>query len=112
TAIVGANVASIQVSEGEEIRKGQVLSYLSHPNLTRLQSDYLENYSNLQFLEQDFQRQQKLYEEEVGSGKTFQQTQASYHTALAIANSLKLQLRQLGMNPERIQKGHFYEKVP
>ena len=112
TAIIGANVSSIQVIEGEEIRKGQVLAYLSHPDLTRLQSDYLENYSSLQFLEQDFQRQQKLYDEEVGSGKTLQQTQASFNSASSIVKSLTLQLRQLGMKPERIQKGEFYEHVP
>ena len=112
TAIMGANVASIQVIEGEDVRSGQVLAYLSHPNLTQLQSDYLESHSKLQFLEQDFQRQKKLYEEEVGSGKAFQQTEARYTTALGMAKSLKLQLRQLGMNPERIQKGDFYERVP
>lgn len=112
TAIIGANVTSIQVIDGEEVKKGQVLAYLSHPNLTRLQSDYLETYNTLQFLEQDFQRQKRLYEEEVGSGKTFQQTQASYRSAQATAKSLESQLRQLGMNPKRIQEGNLYDQVP
>lgn len=112
TAIIGANISSIQVIEGEEVRKGQVLAYISHPNLTRLQSDYLEIYNNMQFLEQDFQRQKRLYEEEVGSGKTFQQTQSSYRSAQATAKSLGLQLRQLGLNPDRIQEGNFHDQVP
>src|SRR5690606_28972423 len=46
TAIVGANVSSIEVIEGEEVKKGQVLAYLTHPDLTRLQGDYLEAYNN------------------------------------------------------------------
>src|SRR5690606_35137633 len=94
TAILGANIVSITVIEGDDVKKGQVLAYLSHPNLTRLQSDYLEAYSSLQFLEQEFQRQQRLYEEEVGSGKTFQQAQADYHAKQAMVKSYASQLRQ------------------
>ena len=76
TAILGANVTSIKVIEGDQVSKGQVLAYLSHPNLTRLQTDYVRAYSQLQFLEKENQRQKRLYEEEVGSGKTYQQIQA------------------------------------
>ena len=112
TAVLGANVAAIQVIEGEEVAKGQVLAYLSHPNLTRLQSDYAEAYSQLQFLEQEFARQKRLYEEEVGSGKAFQQTQADYRARQAVANSYASQLRQLGLNPTRIRAGQFYDRVP
>ncbi|MEK6479019.1 efflux RND transporter periplasmic adaptor subunit [Catalinimonas sp. 4WD22] len=112
TAIMGANITSIQVIEGDDVRKGQVLAYLSHPNLTRLQSDYLEAHSSLQFLEQEFQRQKRLYEEEVGSGKNYQQTQADYRSQQAMVKSLESQLRQLSMNPARIQDGNFYDQVP
>ncbi|WPP50738.1 efflux RND transporter periplasmic adaptor subunit [Catalinimonas niigatensis] len=112
TAIMGANITSIQVIEGDDVRKGQVLAYLSHPNLTRLQSDYLEAHSSLQFLEQEFQRQKRLYEEEVGSGKNYQQIQADYRSQTAMVKSLESQLRQLGMNPARINDGNFYDQVP
>ncbi|MDF9795296.1 cobalt-zinc-cadmium efflux system membrane fusion protein [Catalinimonas alkaloidigena] len=112
TAIMGATVTSIQVIEGDEVRKGQVLAYLSHPNLTRLQSDYLEAHSSLQYLEQEFQRQKRLYEEEVGSGKNYQQTQADYRSQQAMVKSLEAQLRQLGMNPSRLRDGNFYDQVP
>jgi len=112
TAILGANISSIEVIEGEEVKKGQVLAYLSHPNLTRLQNDYLEAYNRLQYLEQEHQRQKRLYEEEVGSGKTFQQTQRDFRSAKGTAGSLESQLRQLGINPNRIREGSFYDQVP
>ncbi|RZS97527.1 efflux RND transporter periplasmic adaptor subunit [Cecembia calidifontis] len=112
TAIIGANVSSIKVIEGDEVKKGQVLAYLTHPNLTRLQGDYLETWNNLQFLEQDYQRQKRLYEEEVGSGKAFQQTQADYRSTQGMVKSLESQLRQFGMNPVRIKEGNFYDQVP
>lgn len=112
TAMIGANVSSIKVIEGEEVKKGQVLAYLTHPNLTRLQGDYLEAWNNLQFLEKNFQRQKRLYEEEVGSGKAFQQTQADYLSTKGMVKSYESQLRQFGMNPVRIQEGNFYDQVP
>lgn len=112
TAIIGANIAAIKVIEGEEVQKGQILAYLTHPNLTKLQGDYLEAYNSLQFLEQDYQRQKRLYEEEVGSGKSFQQAKADYQSTRGMVKSYESQLWQFGMNPSRLQEGNFYNQVP
>src|SRR5690606_36739056 len=112
TAIIGANISSIRVIEGDEVKKGQVLAYLSHPDFTRIQSDYLEAYNNAQYLEQEYQRQKRLYEAEVGSGKLYQQTQSNHKSALGMVKSLESQLRQLGVNPTRIREGNFYDQMP
>src|SRR5690606_25636026 len=112
TAKIGANISSIKVIEGDEVKKGQVLAYLSHPDFTRVQSDYLEAYNNAQFLEQEYQRQKRLYEAEVGSGKLYQQAQSSHRSALGMVKSLESQLRQLGVNPSRIREGDFYDQMP
>lgn len=112
TAIIGANITVIKVIEGDDVRKGQVLAYLSHPSLARLQGDYLEAHSRLLFLEQEYQRQKRLYEEEVGSGKAFQQTRADYRSAQATVKSYELQLHQLGINPARLRAGNLYDQVP
>lgn len=41
TAVLGGNINSIKVLEGDKVNKGQVLAYLSHPNLTKIQTDYI-----------------------------------------------------------------------
>jgi len=51
TAIIGANVNAIKVIEGDRIKKGQVLAYLSHPDLVKLQTDYVNIYSKLAYLQ-------------------------------------------------------------
>ena len=112
TAVMGGNVASIRVIEGDDVKKGQVLAYLSHPGITRIQSEYLEAYNNLQFLEQEYQRRQTLFEKEVGSGREFQQTQAEYRAGQAKVKSYELQLRQLGLGPAPIREGQFYTRMP
>ena len=112
TAIIGANITSIKVIEGDKVRKGQVLAYLSHPNLTRVQTEYITAYSRMQNLEKEFERQQRLYEEEIGSGKLFQQAQADYQSIKAEVKGLESQLRQLSLNVEKVRGGDIYENIP
>lgn len=100
TAILGANVNSIKVIEGDKVRKGQVLAYLSHPNLTNLQTNYVKAYSRFQYLEKEMQRQKRLYEEEVGSGKTYQETLADYNSMKGEVKGYEAQLKQLNLNIE------------
>lgn len=59
TAIIGANVSSIEVIEGDKVSKGQVLAYISHPDLINLQTAYINSWSQLQYLELEYQRQKK-----------------------------------------------------
>lgn len=112
TAILGANVTSIKVIEGDKVSKGQVLAYLAHPNLSSIQSNYVRAYSQLQYLEKEYERQKKLYEENVGSGKTYQQTLADYQTIKGEAKGYEAQLKQLNLNVEKIRQGEIYDQVP
>lgn len=112
TPILGANVTSIKVIEGDKVNKGQVLAYLSHPNLTNLQTNYVKAHSRLQYLEKEMQRQKRLYEEEVGSGKTYQETLADYQAMKGEVKGYEAQLKQLSLNVEKVQDGDIYQYVP
>ncbi|WP_296620435.1 efflux RND transporter periplasmic adaptor subunit [Marivirga sp.] len=112
TGILGANVTSIKVIEGDKVKKGQVLAFLSHPNLTNLQSNYIKAYSQFQYLEKEMQRQKRLYDEEVGSGKDYQETLANYQSMNGEVKGYEAQLKQLSLNIEKIQDGEIYQYVP
>lgn len=112
TAIIGANITSIKVIEGDKVRRGQALAYLSHPDLVRLQTDYINAWNQLQFLEEDYQRQKRLYEEEVASGKEFQRVRAEYQSTLGQATGYEAQLKLMGLNINRLKEGNLYEWVP
>ena len=112
TAILGANITSIKVIEGDKVRKGQVLAYLSHPNLSQLQTNYIKAYSRFQYLEKEMQRQKRLYEEEVGSGKAYQETVAEYQGMKGEVKGYEVQLKQLSLNVSKIQAGEIYQNVP
>ena len=112
TAILGANVTAIKVIEGDKVKKGQTLATLAHPNLSRLQSDYVRAYHQLQFLQKEYERQKKLYDENVGSGKVFQQTQADYLSMKGEVKGFEAQLGQLNLNIAKVQNGDVYQNVP
>ena len=112
TAIIGANIISIKVIEGDKVSKGQVLAYLSHPDLIKLQTDYVNSWNQLQYLEKEYQRQKKLYEEKVGSGKEFQKTQANYQSMKGTVKGYEAQLKLMGLKLDKMLKGELYEQVP
>lgn len=112
TAVIGANITSIKVIEGDEVKKGQVLAYLSHPNLTRLQTDYMTAYNRMQFLEKEFERQQTLNEKGVGSGRQFQQAKADFQVVKAEVQGLESQLRRLNLGIANIREGNIVENIP
>ena len=111
TAIIGANITSIEVIEGDKVNKGQVLAYLSHPDLIHLQTDYMNYWNQLQYLEKEYERQSKLYDEKVGSGKELQKTKADYQSARGMVKGFEAQLRLMGMNLDKVQEGEIYEQV-
>ncbi|MEN6423107.1 MAG: efflux RND transporter periplasmic adaptor subunit [Smithella sp.] len=112
TAIIGANITSIDVFEGKKVNKGQVLAYLSHPDLLNLQTRYLNAWNQLQYTDKEYQRQKRLYEEEVGSGKDFQKVQSDFLSLTGELRNLEAQLKLLKLDPEKIKQGDIVEQVP
>ncbi|WP_066756247.1 efflux RND transporter periplasmic adaptor subunit [Crocinitomix algicola] len=111
TAVIGANVKSIKVIEGEKVKKGQVLAYLAHPNLIQLQTEYITNWNDLQFLEQEYERQSKLYEGKVTSGKDFQKLKADYNSKVGVVNGLEAQLQLIGISVSSLQENKVSQTV-
>ena len=111
TSVVGANVVSINVIEGDKVNKDQVVAYLSHPNIIQMQTDYLNAFSNSNFLKKNFERQQKLYDAGVGSGANFQKAEAEYDASKAMVNGLEAQLKLLNINTSSVRNGTIAQSI-
>lgn len=112
TAILGANITSIEVVEGNKVSKGQILAKIAHPDLTQLQSNYLKSFSRLDYLKKEMERNKKLYEENVGSGKAYQEALANYNVVKGEVNGFEVQLKQLNLNVSQIREGEIYQHIP
>ncbi|MBE99691.1 efflux RND transporter periplasmic adaptor subunit [Flavobacterium coralii] len=91
-------VSRINVIEGQQVRKGQVLAIVESPEFARLQEAYITSKSNLEFLKLEFERQKTLSEENVNSKKVFQRTKADYETEKARFASLGKQLSLMNLS--------------
>ena len=111
TSVVGANVVSIKVIEGDKVNKGQVVAYLSHPNIIKLQTDYLNAHSNSVFLKKNYHRQKRLYDAGVGSGANFQKAEAEYNASKAMVNGLAAQLKILNINTTSVRNGTIAQQI-
>lgn len=112
TPVIGGNVSSIKVIEGDVVEKGSLLAYLSHPDIIKVQTEYINTANRLEYLKKVFARQKKLYEEGVGSGETFQKAESELQSANGHVKGMEAQLRQLHINPESIRDGDIQQQIP
>jgi cobalt-zinc-cadmium efflux system membrane fusion protein len=111
TAMVGANVKSIRVIEGDKVSKGQTLFTMEHPNLIELQIEYVELASRLEYLKNEFEREKKLYNSDASSGKSYQKAKSEYQTVNARYNGQKKKLRLLNINTEKLLDGELSDVI-
>ena len=103
--VVGGNIQKILVHEGQKVTKGQVLATLSHPDILDVQSRYLDAHNRLLYVEAEYGRQKKLYDNQVGSGREYQQVTSEYRQLQGQLRTTAAQLRMMGISPERVAEG-------
>jgi membrane fusion protein, heavy metal efflux system len=106
--VLGGIVKQINVFEGDKVKKGDVLVVLEHPDYIQLQQDYISNLRMHDYLEKEYERQQRLYDEKVGSGKDFQKISAEYNNSEATTMALEAKLNMLGLDAEEVAKGKIF----
>ena len=112
TTVFGANIRSIDVIEGQQVKKGQVLAYISHPDIVGIQTQFLNAFNQFKLKEKEYARQQKLYNAGVASGEKFQVKATEFQNAKEAMNGLKAQLILLNINVDRVSQGKLVLNVP
>ncbi len=111
TAILGGYVRDVTVLQGMKVGKGQVLAVLENPDFLTLQQEYLESQAKLQFMKTDFERQQELSQNDIGSKREFQESQSNYKMMEARSNSLAEKIRMLNLSVNDIKNGRVSSKI-
>lgn len=107
SAMMGGYVKSTSLLQGMKVKKGQVLATIQNPDFIKLQREYVENKQKMQYLEQEYNRQEELMKENVASKKEYQQVTADYNTLKAANSALEEQLRMLNLSPQELGKGNM-----
>ncbi len=111
-SFISGMVRTISVKAGDFVRQGQALATLEHPDVIKLQEEYVTSQSRFGFLEKEYERQKTLNMENAGTVKIFQQTESEYLSVKARITSLMSQLAMLSLNLEDITAGKFSSAFP
>ena len=103
-------VRKINFLVGDEVKKGQVMAELESMEFIDLQQKYIELKSQLVFLEDDYNRQKLLRDQDAVSRKKYLMAEVEYNTAVAIMNGIQSKLSLLGLNPDKLKQGEIQSR--
>jgi membrane fusion protein, heavy metal efflux system len=112
SSLAAGTVKDVFVIEGDYVSKGKVLATLLSTQAIQIQGEYIKAKDNLVFLEKEFERQKELSNENITSGKKFQQAEADYKSEKGRVNSLRDQLTALGLSPAQVGEGNTSLLIP
>lgn len=112
TVLAGGIIKRINVLEGQQVSRGQVLATVENQDLIRIQQDYLSAKSNFSYVEAEYKRQQQLKDADAGTGKIFQSAEATYNSESSKIKAYERQLSQLGISAAQISDGSIVSQFP
>jgi len=101
-------IARINYMPGQYVAKGAVLFEISGNEFIDMQKDFAESAALLERLKSDFDRQNELNAENIGTKKEFILAESLYNAEKAKLGALKIKLTNLGLDIAEIEGGKFY----
>jgi cobalt-zinc-cadmium efflux system membrane fusion protein len=103
----GGYIKKINVLDGMQVQKGQILMVVEHPEVIQLQQEYLEVQGQAEYLAADYERQKELYVKEAGSAKSYQQAKSAYMVNKAKLSGLAMKLEMANVNMNTLRNGQI-----
>lgn len=111
TSYFDGYVSQTHLLVGDRVAKGDLLVKLKNPDFVKIQQNYVEAISNLDYLKSEFDRKKTLYEDQIIAQKVFQSIKNQYLNAKAQLASVTEQIRLMNLNPQEIEKGNFTSEL-
>ncbi len=105
SALYGGQIKRLLVHSGDKVKKGQVVAYISSPEVIQLQEEYWRAKTSLDLAKSDFERQTKLKQSGGSSEKKYLSAKGEYISLNARLKSLSTKLSLVGLNPKTMQDG-------
>ncbi len=111
SAYFAGYVKDLRLLPGQKVRKNEVLFTLENPEYIATQQAYLETKEHLKYLKSDYERQKKLYDDQVASEKVFIQAETDYRRTLAQMAAQQQRLRMMGITPETLSAENIRSEI-
>lgn len=108
---IGALIKSIEVMEGEKVKKGETIVTLEHLNIIKMQEEYLTAKATYELAKSELDRKTILHDKNVLSDRDFDQAKQQYESAFAHFESMKSQLKFLGLSMNQLNEGKIQQSL-
>lgn len=112
TSLMEGVVKEILVSDGDRVRKGQVVATVENTDVVSLQREYYSAFMECSLAKAEMERQQTLNSNGGGIRKNLQEAEKRYRVAKANATGIARQLSQMGISTSKVAQGVFTTTFP
>ena len=101
--LISGRVRNIYVVEGEHVRKGQALLEIQGLQIGEIKGEYIRSRAALESAKANFDRQEKLLQENIAAKRAYIEAQAAYAEARAAFSAADQKLHSIGIADEEAQ---------
>ena len=111
SAPLGGYLKWTSLSEGKQIRKGEIIATLEDQQYIQIQQDYLSAKAQFPGIEKEFYRQKSLNTNKATSDKIFENAEAMYLSQKILIKSLSEKLKLIQINPEQLNETNLSRNI-
>ena len=111
-SMISANVVDIRVLPGNEVKRGEVLAIMEHPNIIDLQVQFVHSKAEKERLDLELARKIDLHKSNVTSEKELQQIKSEHTIAVATYQSLLKKLELVGLTEKGVASDGIVSRIP
>jgi cobalt-zinc-cadmium efflux system membrane fusion protein len=104
---VTGHVREVKCLVGNNIKKGEVMAVLESIEFVEMQQQYIELEARLQYLEDEYKRQETLQRENAVAKKKYLISISDYKSALSQYSGLKEKLKLIGIDFTNLEQGNI-----
>ncbi len=104
---IAGYVKKFYIHHGDKVYKGQPLIDIENLEFIDMQSEYLQKKSKLGYLKLEYERQNKLFEQNAIPKKKLEQAKSEYYSMLADVKGLEAKLELLGIDTDKINSDNI-----
>ena len=99
---MGGRIHSLSIMPGQHVKKDQVVATIDNPDFIELQHTYLEAIAQVDYLEQEYKRQNSLGDIDVASKKKVQLAKSEYLAMKSHLEAAMARLQTLGVSLDKV----------
>jgi cobalt-zinc-cadmium efflux system membrane fusion protein len=108
---LGGYLSSTRLLPGMHISKGEIIAEMEDQQYIQLQQDYLTSKAKLEYLQNEYNRQETLSKSNASSNKVFELATSDFKSQKIIVKSFAEKLKLIGINPEKLNENTISKTI-